>query len=131
MKALHTTSALLEAPTGLALIAAPSLLSSLLLGVPLEAPAALAVARVAGAALLALAIACWLARADTASPAARGIVAAMLLYNIATAAALAYARLGAGIAGIALWPAVVAHAAMAVWCVTSLRTTPGKPALPR
>jgi len=80
--------------------------------------------RVAGAALLALGVACWLARGDTQSRAARGLVAAMLLYNVATVAVLAFVGIGFGLQGAALWPAVVLHAVMAVWCVACLRRSP-------
>lgn len=45
----------------------------------------------------------------------------MVVYNVAAAAILTLAGLGAGPAGIALWPAVVLHAALALWCLTSLR----------
>jgi len=90
-------------------------------GVPLEAPAALTVARVGGAGLLALGVACWLARGDVLSRAARGLVAAMLLYDVAVFAVLTFASLGFGLHGMALWPAVVLHAAMIVWCVACLR----------
>jgi len=68
----------------LALLGWPSATVALLVGAPLEAPAALTVARVGGAGLLALGVACWFARGDTQSRAASGLVAAMLLYNIAT-----------------------------------------------
>jgi hypothetical protein len=57
----------------------PSITVELLVGAPLETPAALTVARVGGAGLLALGLACWLARGDTQSRAARGLVAARLL----------------------------------------------------
>jgi hypothetical protein len=93
----------------------------LLVGAPLEAPAALAVARIGGAGLLALAIACWLARSNTESQAARGLVAAMLLYDVAAAAILAYAGISYGLRGAALWPAVILHSAMSVWCGAWLR----------
>ncbi len=74
------------------------------------------VARVGGAGLLALGVACWFARGDTQSRAARGLVAAMLLYDVAAAGVLAFAGIGFGLQGVALWPAVVLHAVMAVWC---------------
>jgi len=91
----------------LALLGWPSATVALLVRVPLEAPAALTVARVGGAGLLALGVACWFARGDTQSRAARGLVAAMLLYDVAAVAVLAFAGIGFGLHGVALWPAVV------------------------
>ena len=78
--------------------------------------------RVGGAGLLALAVACWLARGENLGSAARGPIAAILVYNVAAAAILAYAGTRLGLYGIALWPAVVLHAVMAVWCAVWLRT---------
>jgi hypothetical protein len=124
MKRLLTLSAMIEVPTGLALIAVPSIVVRLLLGSPLDTSAAAMLGRVAGAALLALGVACWLARTDTQSRAARGLLAAMLFYNFAVAALLAFAGLGLGLHGVALWPAVLLHAAMAVWCAACLRRSP-------
>jgi hypothetical protein len=48
----------------------------------------------------------------------------MLLYNVAVAAILAFAGLGFGLHGIALWPAVVLHTMMAVWCSACLQRSP-------
>jgi hypothetical protein len=80
----------------------------------------LTVARVGGAGLLALGVAGWLARGDTQSRAARGLVAAMLLYDVAAIAILAFAGVGFGTQGVRLWPAVVLHAVMNVWRITYL-----------
>jgi hypothetical protein len=124
MKRLLTLTAIIEALTGLALIAMPSIVVRLLLGSPLDTSTAVMLGRVAGAALLALGVACWLARDDTQSRAARGLVAAMLLYNVAIAALLAFAGIGFELQGVALWPTVVLHAAMAVWCVACLWRNP-------
>jgi hypothetical protein len=118
---LLTLTAVIEMGTGLVLVASPSFLATLLLGSGLDTPAALTVGRLAGAALLALGVACWLARHDVRSRAAPGIVVAMLLYNLATVAIMASAGIGSGLGGVALWPAVVLHAAMAVWCIVCLR----------
>jgi len=124
MRRLLKLTALLEAATGLGLMAMPSVVVQLLLGSPLDGSAATVLGRVAGVALLALGVACWLARADTQSRAAGGLVAAMLFYNFAVAALLAFARIGLGLHGVALWPAVVLHAVMAVWCIACLRRSP-------
>ena len=105
-----------ETPIGLMLLLSPPLVAGLLLGVSLAAPAALIVGRIAGAALLALGLACWLARDDGPSLARRGLLAAMLLYNCAAVAVLAHAGAVAGLAGVLMWPAVALHAALAVWC---------------
>ena len=122
MKNLLIVTAVIEAATGLALLLSPPLVATLLLGASLDAPAALAVSRVAGAALLALGVACWLARNDALSGAARGVIAAMLLYNAGAVAVLVYAGVSLKLSGIGLWPAVLLHAALAAWCIACLRT---------
>lgn len=124
MRSLQTVTAVIELGAGLALLSMPSVTVALLVGEPLDSPAALTVARVGGAGLFALGVACWLSRSDTQSRAARGLIAAMLLYNIAAVAVLAYADIGFGMHGVALWPAVVLHAVMTVWCVAVLRRSP-------
>jgi hypothetical protein len=121
MKTLHTATAVIELGASLALLYFPSATTELLLGAPLEAAPALTVTRVGGAGLLALGVACWLARGDTQSSAARGLVAAMLLYNVAAVVVLAFAGIGFGLHGVALWPAVTLHAVMTVWCFEWLR----------
>lgn len=118
---LLIVTAVIETATGLALVLLPSVPVSLLLGVSLDAPGGSVVARVAGAALLSIGVSCWLARSDRQSRAATGLVAALLLYNVAVAALLVHARIGLELSGIALWPAAGLHAALAVWCVACLR----------
>jgi hypothetical protein len=113
-----------EAGTGLMLLVLPSVLLALLFGVSPAAPETIIVGRVGGAALLAIGVACWLARNDHGSPAQWGLLAGVLIYDAAAAALLAYAGLGLGLVGLALWPAVVFHTALAVWCVACLQDTP-------
>jgi len=103
------------------LVAVPSFVSRLLLGSSLEGPLGATVARIAGGALLALAIACWMARSDVESRAAKGVASAMVFYNAAVATILAYAGMGLGLSSIGLWPVVLLHVGMAVWCVLSLK----------
>src|SRR5438034_11805114 len=123
MSRLLKLTAIIEAATGLALIAVPTIVVRLLLGAEISG-ASIPLGRVAGAALLALGVACWLARDDTQSSAARGLVVAMLIYNLVATAVLAFAGIGLGLHGVVLWPAVVLHAAMGAWCVACLRHSP-------
>lgn len=118
---LLTVSAVAEASIGVALLASPVMPVNVLLGATLDAPAALVLCRVAGGALLALGLACWCAR-KSVGPATQGIVAAMLVYNVATATAFAYGGLVYRLAGIGLWPTVILHLAMAAWCIAALRS---------
>ena len=120
MKYLHTVTAMIEAAAGVALMGFPSVVVKLLLGAPLDAPAAVALGRLTGAALFALGIACWFARNDAQSRVSRGLAAAMTFYNIAAAVVFLYACFGLKLAGIALWPAVILHTVMAVWCIACL-----------
>jgi len=123
-------TAIVELGAGAMLAVAPSALTLILLGERLDAPAAVAVARIAGVALLALALACGMAVRDHAPPRpAQGIIAAMLLYNCGAVAVLVYAAI-VGLRGIGLWPTAVLHAAIALWCFASLAPRHGRPDAP-
>ena len=124
MKALLIVTAAAETATGLALAGVTPLAITLLLGGSLDRPATLVVARMTGAALISLGVACWLARNDAGSRAALGLVGALLFYNAAAVAVLAHAGAGLRLHGIGLWPTVVLHAAMATWCIACLRNRP-------
>ena len=118
MKKLLVITAAIEAGTGLGLLIVPSVLAQALLGAPLDGPVALTVARVGGAGLLTIGIACWLARNN-----GRALVVAMLFYNVAAVAILAYAAVGLALSGIGLWPAIGLHTALAGCCAVALRST--------
>ena len=109
-----------EAATGLVLAVAPSFLVELLLGAAPGTAAGTTVSRVAGVAILALGVACWFAREDSTGRAAKGLTAAMLLYNAAVVAILVLAWVTQGLSGVALWPVVLIHTALACWCVVAL-----------
>ena len=119
MNYLLTLTAGIEAATGVALMAVPSVVVRLLLGGEISG-ASIPIGRVAGFGLLSLGMACWPGRDPTsnAAPALR----AMLTYN--SLAALYFLRLGIGgeWVGPLLWPAVALHAAVAlllVWTGTT------------
>ena len=120
MKLLPIITAGFEALTGIGLLLAPSMTISLLLGAELDMPIALVPGRIAGAALIALAIACWQARNGERHGAAAGVVAGMFFYNVATVLVVTYAGVGLGLQSPMMWPVVVAHTALAVWCAMVL-----------
>jgi hypothetical protein len=120
VKTLLTITAAIEAGTGIALAAAPSWVVLVLLGSPIDSPAALVIGRVLGAALVALGVACCFARADAPGRTAVGLIMAMLLYNIAVVSLLGYACFGSGMSGGGMWPGVILHSALSVWCVVCL-----------
>lgn len=92
-----------EALTGLMLVLAPALVAQVLLGTGLSGEGAM-VARVAGIALIGLAVACW------PGPASRGL----LVYSLLVTLYLGWLGLTLPAPGILLWPAVVLHAALTV-----------------
>lgn len=110
-------TAVLEVSIGLALLVSPALVASILIGAPFDTQADSVVGRVAGAALLALGLACWRARDDGLSSSASGLVIGMLFYNALTALVLAEAGVVVHLYGIGLWPAIVVHTVMAIWCL--------------
>ena len=118
MKSILTVTALVEGVTGLAFAIMPSLVVSMLLGTSLTDISAILIARLAGAALITIAIACWLSRKNTQSAV---IVKAMLGYNFFSIVLLVYAVLVEQISGPGLWPAVLLHFGLLVWCLSSLR----------
>src|SRR5271169_3734417 len=108
-RTLAMVSAAIEAATGAALIAAPDLVARVLLGAGLS-DSGVAVARVAGFGLLALAIACWPAGDDSTPPATR----ALFVYNLLAGLYLGYLRVGGGFTSFLLWPACALHVVFGV-----------------
>jgi riboflavin transporter FmnP len=123
MKPVLIIAAAIEAVTGLSLLLIPTVTVSMLVGGPLDTPTGLVAARIAGAALVALAIACWQARnGDRASP-ATGVIEAMSFYNFAAAMVLVYAGIRLQLRSTLLWPAIVLHLGLGAWCVLTLWLT--------
>jgi hypothetical protein len=111
MKQLLGFASALELATGLALLAAPGLTATWLLGDGLTG-AGMAIGRLAGAGLLALGLACWPGgeHPTSSSPAFR----AMLTYNALIAIYLASVGIRTKAVGMLLWPAVVLHVVLTV-----------------
>lgn len=120
MKLLLIITAVTEAGAGLALLVVPSVAVSALLGVPLDTPTGLVAGRIAGSALIALAIACWQSRNGERGGPATGIVKAMSFYNFAAAMVLVYAGIRLELRSALLWPTIVLHLGLGAWCVFQL-----------
>ena len=116
MKGLLALAAVGEAAMGVGLLIVPALVGKLLLGVELTGDAAV-VARVAGIALIALAIACW-----PGTP-----LLGMLIYSAALTLYLAYLGFSGSASGILLWPAVLAHLILTVLLMKQTFPRKGRP----
>ena len=120
LRILLSVTAAIEVGAGITLAIAPSAVVQVLLGSPLDSPAGVVIGRVLAAALFSLGVACWLTRNNDQDRTAGGLVWALLLYNIASVSLLGYARLGMGMTGVGLLPAVVLHSLLSLWCIACL-----------
>jgi hypothetical protein len=114
-------TALLETAIGLSLLFLPALPMAVLLGLEPATVETLFVGRVAGAALLAIGIASWIARVDTFTPALFGLLTGLFIYDATAAILLVFAGTVLKMIGVLLWPTVALHAALAAWCLSCLR----------
>jgi hypothetical protein len=118
---LLIVTALAEAGTGLLLLVWPALVLALLFGWRPAAPETLVMARVAGAAVLSIGVASWVASRDARTTAQLGMLAGLLTYNVVGAVVLVVAGAVSKMAGVLLWPAVVYHVALAAWSAACVR----------
>lgn len=127
-RALLAVSALIELGTGVALLTIPSLIAEILLGNGLSSLESLALARIAGSALIAISVACWLARNGDCL-ALSGQVVALLIYNLAVPIVLIHGHFEYAFDGVGLWPATLMHSALGVWCGVCLWSNAGDSSL--
>ena len=99
----------LEVLTGLGLVVAPSLLARLLFGSDLNAPGE-ATGRIAGLVMLCLAAGCW----PRATGAEAHALALLLALSVLATLYLVAIGLAGTTVGVLLWPAVAAHAVLAI-----------------
>lgn len=119
-RGLLSVTGVVEAGTGTLLLAVPATVVQLLLGDASLNPGGVVACRIAGAALIALGIACWRGEVGGARGADRGLIGAILFYNIAVICVLIAAWRASGIAGIGFWAVIIAHAVLGGWCVNAL-----------
>ena len=100
-KSLLVVTAIAELGAGLMLLVAPSPVVRFLLGAGLESPESVLLGKIAGSALLAIGLSCWLGRNEPS-----GLVAGLLLYNAALVILFLDAAVIDKMQGIGIWPAV-------------------------
>jgi len=110
MNRLLALAAAIEAGTGVGLMLDPPLVTQLLLGAEVSG-AAIAVARVAGAGLLSLGLACWpgIDAGDAARPRR-----ALLTFNVLVTFYLLFLGIRGEWIGRLFWPAAALHAVLSV-----------------
>ena len=119
MKILLIVKSVVELLAGLALVAAPSMVVSLVIG-PLTEPVGVVFVRIAGVALIALGIACWLARNESQNRTTIGLIWALLFYDVSFVLILLSAHLRIALDGIGLWLVVALHLGLGVWSTLCL-----------
>lgn len=100
----------IEVVTACLLIFAPAVFARLLLGAELTGAGA-TIGQLAGISLVALALACW-PRGPSPGQAAQPLLA-LLVFSVLCALLLVYIGISGASAGLLLWPAAAAHAAIA------------------
>ena len=101
----------LEILAGLAALIIPAPMVSVLLGVSMD-PIASVLARLFGAGVFALGLACLKARHDVGSPAGVAVSIGITTYNVLGAVVLIWAAAELGLGGLLLWGAGIGHATL-------------------
>ncbi len=113
----------LEILAGSAALIIPALVISLLLGSSLD-PIASVLARLFGAGVFGLGLACLKARHDVGGPAGVAVSIGITAYNILAAVVLLWAAAGLSLGGLLLWAAGIGHGALSALFVFALFKRP-------
>lgn len=119
LRLLLTVSGGIEILTGVLTLISPAMVVGLLLGGPTDAIATV-LARLFGAGVFALGLACLRARDDVGSAAGLAVTIGITSYNVLAAVVIIWAAAGLGLGGLALWAAGIGHAVLGVLFVSAL-----------
>ena len=119
LRLLLTLAGGLEILAGLAALIIPAMMVSLLLGSSLDS-IGVVLARLFGAGVFALGLACLKARHDAGSPASVAVSIGITAYNVLAAVVLIWAAAGLGLGGLLLWAAGISHAVLGALFVSAL-----------
>jgi hypothetical protein len=109
----------LEGAAGLGLLIDPAGGAAALFGASMQGPG-LAIGRIGGGGLLALGIACWLARKTPTAAASIGVGWAYLTYNVVTCSVLGWASAGLDGSSLPALGAAVLHGVLGAAVLTTL-----------
>jgi len=104
-----------EVATGLGLQILAPVVFAKLLGLHSVTVDTILIARILGAALLAIGVASWMARKDELNPSLFGLLIGILIYNTGVSILLVYSAAVLMMTGVMLWPTVLFHALLAIW----------------
>lgn len=121
LKLLLTLSGGLELLAGLLALITPVTVMAALLGGPVD-PIAVVLARLFGAGVFALGLACLKARHAAVSPAGLAVSIGITAYNLLAAVVLIWSAAESDLGGLLLWGAGIAHAALGLLFVSALMT---------
>jgi hypothetical protein len=113
LRLLLTLSGSLEILAGLPALITPAPVVSLLLGSPPDS-IGVVLARLFGAGVFALGLACLKARNDVGSPAGLAVSVGIAAYNVLAAVVLLWAAVGLSLGGLLLWGVGIVHAVFGV-----------------
>jgi hypothetical protein len=119
LKLLLTLSGSLEALMGMLTMVTPGMSVSLLLGTTTGAITSV-LARLFGAGVFALGLACLKARDDVASAAGLAVSLGITSYNVLASVVLLWAAAGLDLGGLLLWAAGIGHALLGALFVSVL-----------
>jgi hypothetical protein len=114
-----TISGVLEVLVGVLALISPASVVSLLLEGPVD-PIASVLARLFGAGVFALGLACFKTRNDVASPAGLAVSIGITSYNVLAAVVIIWAAAGLSLGGMLLWVAGIGHGVLGALFVAAL-----------
>jgi hypothetical protein len=119
LRLLLTISGGLEVLVGVLALVSPITVVSLLLGSPLDS-IGVVLARIFGAGVFSLGLACLKARDDVGTPAGLAVSIGITAYNVLAAVVIIWAAGGLGLGGSLLWGAGILHATLGALFVSAL-----------
>ena len=124
MRYFFIVTAVFETTTGVLLLLVPGVVLAVLFGWREIGSETALIGRVAGAAVLGLSVASWLARDEGGGRARSPLLAGLLIYNAVAVVLLVFAGVVVSMVGLLLWPAVLYHVVLAGWTADCLRRRP-------